>query len=59
MVQQTLGDYFVVTSGYSEKGVMVNPLTKGVLFVSDDGYYFRRASKEETKKFENLQPVLK
>lgn len=58
-MQQSLGNYFVVTSGYSKHGGMVSPLKKAVLFVSEDGLYYREASQEETKKFHNLHPVLK
>ncbi|MCP5380861.1 MAG: hypothetical protein H6912_00700 [Kordiimonadaceae bacterium] len=54
-----LGDYFIVTSGYSEKGGLVSKSKEAILFLAVGSNLYRAASLDEIKKFQNNHPILK
>lgn len=54
-----LGQYFIVTSGYTEGGGLVNKTREALLFLAEEGNLFRQASKDEIKKYQENHPILK
>ena len=54
-----LGNYFIVTSGYCEKGGLVNKTREALLFLAEEGNLFRPASIEEVKNYVDKHPILK
>ncbi|MEZ5756678.1 MAG: hypothetical protein R3D86_00495 [Emcibacteraceae bacterium] len=54
-----LGDYFIVTSGYSEYGGLVSKSKEALLFLAVGRNLYREASSDEIKKFQDKHPILK
>ncbi len=53
-----LGEYFVVTSGYTENEGLVNKRNKALLFLAVGENHYRVASQEEAQKFFSDHPIL-
>lgn len=56
--EYNIGDYFIVTSGYCKDGGLVNPAREALLFLAVEGDLYRKASREEIKKYIDLHPIL-
>ncbi|MBT5186389.1 MAG: hypothetical protein HOH19_01270 [Kordiimonadaceae bacterium] len=54
-----LGDYFIVTSGYCEKGGLVSKTQEALLFLAEEENLFRPASIEEIEYYVDKHPILK
>lgn len=56
--QASLGEYFIVTSGYSAQGGLVNDNCKAILFISEGNNLYRQATPEEVMINAKWHPVL-
>ena len=54
-----LGEYFIVTSGYSENGGLVSKKNEALLFLAVGSNLYRKASKEEVLNYQEKHPILK
>lgn len=54
----SLGEYFVLTGGYSAKGGLVNEKQKAILFISEGNNLYRPATREEIMANAKWHPVL-
>ncbi|MDG1708468.1 MAG: hypothetical protein P8H03_06880 [Emcibacteraceae bacterium] len=59
MTRVELGNYFIVTSGYNEKGGLVNKTREALLFLSEEGECFRMASDDEIEIYAKMHPILR
>ena len=59
MTSAELGNYFIVTSGYCENGGLVCKSREALLFLSDEGGKFRKASEDEIQLYEKMHPILR
>lgn len=56
--QVLLGEYFVLTSGYSATGGLVNENEKAILFILEGNNLYRRATAEEVMIRAKWHPIL-
>lgn len=54
-----LGNYFVVTSGYSENGGLVSKRKEALLFLATEGESYRQATPQEIIEYLDRHPVLR